>query len=111
LPVPKTGPLHKEKAHMAGYITLVKYTQQGISAIKDSPTRMQQVRAMAEKMGVRMIGIWVTMGQYDLVAVWDAPGDESMASVALAVGRNGFVTTQTMRAFSEEEFAKIVSGL
>ncbi len=96
---------------MAGYITLLTVTQQGITTIKDSPTRIQKVRAMAETMGVRMIGTWVTMGKYDLVAVWDAPGDEAMASLSLAVGRMGNVTVQTMRAFSEEEYARIVGGL
>ena len=96
---------------MAGYISLYKYTAQGIGAIKDSPKRIQQVKAAAEKMGIKTIGVWVTMGQYDLIAVFDAPNEEAVARLALMVGMLGNVTTQTLRAFSEEEFAKIVGGL
>ena len=54
---------------MAGYITLLKYTQQGAANIKDSPRRIAAARAEAEKLGIRMVGVWVTMGEHDLVAV------------------------------------------
>jgi uncharacterized protein with GYD domain len=96
---------------MPAYIGLYKYTSQGVGSIKDSPSRIKQVEQVAKKLGIRMVGIWVTMGESDLVAVWEAPDDQAMAAFTLSVASNGNVTTQTMRAFSEEEFAQIVGRL
>ncbi len=96
---------------MPGYITLMKYTQQGLANIKGSPERIKQAKAAAEKMGIRVVGVWVTMGEYDLVAIGDAPDDQTQAAFTLALAKLGNVTTQTMRALSEEEFAQVVSKL
>ena len=96
---------------MPGYISLMKYTQQGLASIKDSPQRIKEAKAAAEKMGIQVVGVWVTMGQYDLVAVVDAPNDEVAAIFQLALASGGNVTTQTLRALSEDEFAKVVDKL
>ena len=94
---------------MAGYIAVFKYTQQGIATIKDSPQRMKNARATAETMGIKTIGLWVTMGNQDLVGVFDAPDDQTMAAFVMGLAKLGNVTTQTMRALSEDEFAQVVS--
>ncbi len=94
---------------MPGYVSLLKYTQQGLANIKESPERIKQAKAAGEKMGVRNVGIWVTMGEYDMVAIWDAPNDQAIAAFALAVAKLGNLTTQTMRALSEDEFAQVAS--
>ncbi|MBN1402196.1 MAG: GYD domain-containing protein, partial [Anaerolineae bacterium] len=96
---------------MPGYIQLIKYTKEGLADIKNSPQRIKEARAAAEKLGIRVVGVWVTMGEYDLVSIGDAPNDEAVAVYTLALARLGNVTTQTMRAFSEDEFAQIVSKL
>ena len=96
---------------MPAYITLYKWTQKGIGTVKESSERVKQARALAEKMGCRVVGIWVTMGEYDLVAVSEGPDDQTAAIFALTVGALGNVTSQTMKAFSEEEFAQIVAKL
>lgn len=96
---------------MAGYIQFIKYTQQGLASIKASPGRIAAAKAEAAKMGVKSVGVWLTMGEYDLVAVWDAPDDQAMAVGALALAKAGNVTTTTVRAFSEDEFAQIVGKL
>ncbi len=96
---------------MPGYVALAKFTQQGLSSIKDGPKQRDQLKAMAEKMGIHVVGVWVTMGEYDIVAVFDAPNDQTMATFLLESARAGGTTTQTMRAFSEEEFAQVVSRL
>ena len=93
---------------MPGYVTLYKFTQQGVSTIKDSPQRIKQVKALAEKMGIKVVGVWVTMGEYDLIAIADVPDDQTAAAFALIVAKQGNVTTQTMRAFSEDEYAQLV---
>ncbi|MBI4322231.1 MAG: GYD domain-containing protein [Chloroflexi bacterium] len=96
---------------MATYIMLLKWTQQGVRAVTEAPDRIKQNRATADQMGIRSVGIWVTMGEYDLAAVFDAPDDQTMAAFALAVARRENSTSQTMRAFSEDEFVQIASGL
>ncbi len=96
---------------MPAYITLYKWTQKGLANIKESPDRIKQAKALTEKMGGRTIGVWVTMGEYDLVAVSEGPDDQTAAALALALAGSGSVTSQTLKAFSEEEFAQIVSKL
>jgi uncharacterized protein with GYD domain len=96
---------------MPGYIGLLKYTPQGLADMKSAPERMKQSKALAEKMGIRHVGTWVTMGPYDLVIIGDAPDDQTVAAYSLALSRTGNVTTTTMRAFSEDEFAQVVSKL
>ncbi len=96
---------------MPGYIQLIKVTQQGAANWKAAPEEMRKGTAAAEKMGARKVSFWVTMGEYDAVEIWDAPDDQTMAALALAMSKLGTITTQTMRAFSEEEFAQIVSRL
>jgi uncharacterized protein with GYD domain len=96
---------------MPGYIILHKLTQQGATIAKSLPERIKHATEDAKKLGARVIGTWVTMGEYDMVAVVEAPDDATMALIALKVGMEGNVTTQTLRAFSEEEFAKIAAKL
>lgn len=96
---------------MPAYINLFKFTQQGIADVKGSPDRVKAVKAATEKMGGRTIGVWWTLGEYDLVAVSEAPDDQTAALMALVIGMQGNVTTQTLKAFSEEEFAQIVAKL
>ena len=96
---------------MPGYIGLYKFTQQGLANIKESPQRIKDAKALAEKLGITVIGVWVTMGDYDLVSAADAPNDEAVAIFALALAGAGNVTTQTMRALSEDEFADVVGKL
>ena len=96
---------------MPAYVALLKYTAQGIGNITDSPNRIQQAREAGERVGVKIIGVWVTMGEYDLVGIFEATDDQTMASYLLGLAGRGNITTQTMKAFSEEEFAQIVGRL
>ena len=96
---------------MPGYVMLFKWTQQGIASVKEAPERIKRAKAGVEKLGGSMVGVWVTMGQYDLVGIADLPNDEAAAIFALSIASLGNVTTQTMRALSEEEFAQVVAKL
>ena len=96
---------------MATYISLVNYTDQGIKTIKDSPSRVDAVRSLAEKLGGRMTQLFLTMGDYDLVAISELPDDEAAAKFALAIGSAGNVRTKTMRAFGEDQMREIISSL
>jgi len=96
---------------MATYISLIKYTQQGAQNIKESPTRFDAAKKAMQSMGGDLKQVFLTMGQYDLVIIAEAPNDETIGKFLLATGSLGNVSTQTMRAFTEDEFRKIVAGL
>jgi uncharacterized protein with GYD domain len=96
---------------MVTYITLFKFTPQGLANVKESPDRVKLAGAMLKQMGGRMIGAWWTMGEYDLITISEGPDDQTAALATLAVVKAGNVTSTSMRAFSEEEFAQIVAKL
>jgi len=62
-------------------------------------------------MGGTAIGVYGTIGQSDLVAVWQAPDDETAAKLALGTAQPGNVTTKMLRAFSEDELGTLVAAL
>lgn len=96
---------------MPSYISLIKYTQQGIQNIKDSPARLDAAKGAFQSLGAEIKQFYLLMGQYDLAIVFEAPDDETVAKLVLATGSLGNVSTQTMRAFTEDEFRAIVAGL
>ena len=96
---------------MPHYVMLLRYTQQGIAKVKDSPTRLDAARKAAEAAGGKIHSWYLTMGRYDAVLVAEFPDDETCARFALATGAAGNVTTQTMKAFTEPEYRKIIGSL
>jgi uncharacterized protein with GYD domain len=95
---------------MATFISLVNLTDQGIRDIKESPDRYSAFKAMAEKMGVSVKGIYYTTGQYDLVVLAEGT-DEAVTAALLKVGSLGNVRSQTLRGFSLEEMKKIIASM
>jgi len=63
---------------MAMYVSLIQFTEQGIRNIKKTIKRGDAAMAEAEKMGVKIVEEFWTMGTYDVVVVVDAPNDETM---------------------------------
>ena len=96
---------------MPTYITLTRWTQKGIENVKGGPGRLDAVRQAAKAAGVELKAYYLTLGQYDGVAVFDAPNDEAVARLALGFGAQGNVRSETMRAFTEDEYRKLVASL
>jgi uncharacterized protein with GYD domain len=96
---------------MPTYVTLYKWTEMGIKNVKESPARIDSAAKAIEAAGGKMLGIYITMGEYDLVSVYEAPNDEAVAALALGLGMLGNVRTTTLRAFTTDQFAKIVKKL
>src|SRR5204863_366045 len=88
---------------MAMYISLIQFTEQGIRNIKDTIKRGDAAIAEAEKMGMKIIEEFWTMGAYDVVVMVDAPDDETMSAFMLRIGAVGNVKSHTMRAFRRQE--------
>ena len=93
------------------YIGLYKLTDQGIKNIKDAPKRVEEAIKAAEAMGGKSLGVYTVLGEYDYVAIGEFPNDETALTFALAIGAKGNVRTTTLRAFTKEEFTKIVKKL
>lgn len=96
---------------MPSYITLVKWTDQGIRNVKDAPKRMEAFEGAVKAAGGALKDAYLVLGEYDLVVVTEAPNDETVARLTLATGSMGNVRTTTMRAFNREEFRKIIASL
>ena len=96
---------------MATFITLLKWTQQGAASAKDSPKRLDAGREAFKKLGVEIKDTWLTMGRYDLVCVIEGPDDETVARALLSLGSQGNVQTETLTAFTEDQFRKITGSL
>jgi len=90
---------------------LLRYTPQGIANIKQSPSRLDAARKAAEAGGGKIHSWHLTMGQYDAVLITEFHDDDACAKFALSVGAQGNVSTETLRAFTEPEFRKVVNSL
>ena len=84
---------------MPHFVMLLRYTQQGIAKIKESPARLDAAKKAAEKAGGKVHAWYLTMGQYDAVLISEFPNDEAGANFALSVGALGNVTTETLGGF------------
>jgi len=93
---------------MPTYISLVQFTDKGIQAAKETTRRMSDWAAKVKPMGVTIKDMYWTLGQYDQVCVFEAPNDETAASVLLAADMLGNIRTQTMRAFTSSEMQTIL---
>ena len=96
---------------MAQYIMLANWTEQGIRNVKDSPGRLDAAKQLCKKHGAEMTAFYMTMGSHDMVAILQAPSDEVVAHIALALGSGGHIRTTTLKAFSEAEYRQIVQTL
>ena len=96
---------------MPTYITLINWTQKGIENVKDSPDRLDSWKGVVEQSGCETKSFFMTMGDFDLVTVVEAPDDETYARLTLAVAALGSIRTKTLRAFTEEEYRRIIEGL
>jgi len=96
---------------MAAFMTLLNFTEQGLHTVKDTVNRAQNFEKAFEAVGGRKIGVWWTLGQYDLVLISEAPDAETATRLMLTLGMAGNVRSVTQQIFSEDEMAKIVAGL
>jgi uncharacterized protein with GYD domain len=96
---------------MPTYITLIRYTQQGFENIKDGPARLDAAKEQYRAVGAGVKAFYLVTGQYDAVVVSEAPDDETVAKLALGIGARGTSRSETLRAFTEQEYRKIVADL
>ena len=91
------------------YISLVQFTDKGIQAAKQTSERVAEWSAKVQSRGVSIKQMYWTLGHYDQVCIFEAPDDETAASVLLAADMLGNIRTQTMRAFTSSEMETILA--
>jgi uncharacterized protein with GYD domain len=92
------------------YIMLIRWTDQGIRNIKDTIRRAEAAKGEAEKIGGKITTYW-TFGEYDGIGILEAPNDDAAMEFELKLGSLGNIRTTTLRAFTEEEIARVVDRL
>jgi uncharacterized protein with GYD domain len=96
---------------MPTYIRLLKFTAKGAEQIKGGPGRLQDAKKRAKQQGGEIKAFYLTMGRYDAVAIVEAPNDEAAVAGSMNAAQLGFIRAETMRAFTEDEYKKLVSTL
>ena len=90
---------------------LLKWTEKGIGSVKESPDRPDAAKKEFQAAGAELKEFYLVMGRYDMVVVTEAPDDETVAKAMLGVASGGAVRTETLRAFTEDEYRKIIAAL
>lgn len=93
------------------FILSLNWTEQGIKSVKDSPKRAQAARDIAKKLGVEIKQVFLTSGESDLVLIVETGNGDNIAKFAMALGSQGNVRTRTARAWTEQEYTKLISEL
>jgi uncharacterized protein with GYD domain len=96
---------------MPTFVTLIKFTQKGIEAIKDGPARLDAAKRAYDAVGAKLKGFYLVTGRYDAIAIVEAPDDETAVELSLGIAARGNSRTETMRAFTEDEYRRIVAKL
>ena len=96
---------------MPAYVTLINWTDQGVKTAKDTVDRFEAARDQMQELGVTFTNIWWTVGLYDIVAVLEAPDEETATAGLLAVAAGGNIRTTTMHAFTPDEMRSIIERI
>ena len=92
------------------FIKAIRPRKKGVQEFRDSPSRIEKAKAAVAAAGGEMKSFHVTLGRYDMIAVIEAPNDAAYAKVMLALASKGGVRTETLLAFTEDEFRDIVKA-
>ena len=96
---------------MPTYVLLANWTEQGIRGVKESPRRLDTAKKALKDMGGEFKSIFLTLGDYDLVVIYEAPDDAVAARFNLQLGMQGNIRTRTMKAFPEAAYREIITSL
>jgi uncharacterized protein with GYD domain len=96
---------------MPTYIGLMRLTHQGSKDIANAPAKIEDAIKLYQKMGGKVIGVYMVMGEYDYITIGECPSDEIQAAFALALSAQGDVKTTTVKAFTAKEIPAILKML
>jgi uncharacterized protein with GYD domain len=93
---------------MPTYVALINWTDQGVKGFKETVDRYEAARDAMGGMGASFKDVYWTVGPYDIVAIVEAPDDESATAALLATASQGNIRTTTLRAFSADEMRSVI---
>jgi uncharacterized protein with GYD domain len=93
------------------YISLMRWTTAGRAGLPAWRDRVEDGERLIEESGGKLVGVWVTLGRYDVVEVFEAPDDETALEIVTKLGAGGGEDTETLRAFTREEAEEIIRKL
>ena len=96
---------------MPTYIMLANWTEQGVRGIKESPRRLDSAKKLLKEAGGEFKTFYLTMGDYDMLAIYEAPDDAVAARFVLQVAQLGNIRTRTLKAFPEAAYREIIASL
>ncbi len=109
--MPECAEIVNDARRVPVYISLMKWTSQGIGGMPAWRDRIEEAERAIEERGGRLVDMYVTLGRYDLVEIFEAPDDATAYQILLAVAKYGSVTTETLRGFNRDEAEKIVHNV
>ncbi len=96
---------------VAHYVTLMRWTTQGYAGLPGWRERIEEGERIIKEAGGSLVGVYVTLGRYDVVEIFEAPDDEVAIEILMKLNRFGAEHTETLRAFTREEAEEIVRKL
>ena len=96
---------------MPHYVTLMRWTSQGVAGLPAWRERVEDGERIISEAGGSLVGVYVTLGRYDVVEIFEAPDDEVAIEILMKLQRHGAEQTETLRAFTREEAEDIVKRL
>jgi uncharacterized protein with GYD domain len=89
---------------MAKFVMLTTLTDEGRKTITENPARIKEVNKEVEAMGAKVLAQYAVLGPYDFVNILEAPSNEALSKVAIALGARGTLQTMTMAAMDVDAF-------
>ena len=96
---------------MAHYVSLMRWTSQGVAGLPGWRERVEEGERFIEEAGGKLVGVWVTLGRYDVVEIFEAPNDDVAVEILMKLQRFGAEHTETLRAFTRDEAEEIIRRL
>ena len=96
---------------MTTYVMLANWTEQGVRSARESPKRLDAAKKALKEMGGELRAFFLTMGEFDMVALYEAPDDAVAARFSLQLGMLGNIRTRTLKAFPEAAYREIIASL
>jgi uncharacterized protein with GYD domain len=96
---------------MAHYVTLMRWTSSGRMGLPAWRDRVEEGAQTIREAGGKLVGVYATLGRYDVVEIFEAPDDGLAVEILMKLQRFGAEHTETLRAFTREEAEGIVRRL
>lgn len=94
---------------MPVYILLSTLTEHGVSRIVEEPSCLRRLGMDIEKLGVKVLDQYATLGQFDFVHVIEAPDNETVARVSMELIARGYLKPLSLPTISVNDFISRLS--